>query len=94
MGRMNYKLNETTKGSNNTNAKLTLKEVDQIKVLLKEGIKQSEIADKFKISQPQVSNIKNAKRWFTLKTTKIDRMIDSDYDILVDSEFLLKHYGE
>jgi predicted XRE-type DNA-binding protein len=50
-------------GKNNPNTKLTEDNVIQIKKLLFVGMKQREIAQKYNVSQNQISQIKNNKAW-------------------------------
>lgn len=50
-------------GENNYNAKLTTSQVEEIKILLSQGISQLKIAKMFAIKQPQVSRIKLGLSW-------------------------------
>jgi hypothetical protein len=50
-------------GEKSPAAKLTLEQVREIRFMLSQKIKQKFIAEKFKISQVAISNIKNKKRW-------------------------------
>ena len=51
------------KGERNSQSKLTQKDVCDIKKELMSGTKQETIAQKYNITQPHVSDIKNGKRW-------------------------------
>lgn len=49
------------------NTKLSAKDVKEIKKMLKDGIKQSTLADKFGISRTLIYNIKNGIRWASVE---------------------------
>ena len=51
------------KGSKRKNAKLTEENIIEIKDLLSKGFQQKEIAEKYNISKPIISDIKTGKRW-------------------------------
>jgi len=53
----------SAKGEQHSQAKLTTKDVCQIRILAKEGKSQSYIAGRFDIDQSHVSNIVNRKTW-------------------------------
>ena len=59
------RLRHSTSGAGEAHplAKITKTQRDQILADLDAGMKQQCVADKFGISQPQVSNIKSGKRW-------------------------------
>ncbi len=54
-------------GEKNLQAKLSKKDVLEIRTLLKQGINQRVIATKYKITQSNVSNINKGKTWSNLK---------------------------
>jgi hypothetical protein len=62
------KLSDKSKGSSNPSAKLTEKEVLEIKRLLRSKLyTHYQIADMFKISRPTVGFIKNERLWAHVK---------------------------
>ena len=50
-------------GEKNRASKLTLEQVREIRFMLSKNIKQQIISEKFKVSQPAISDIKNKRRW-------------------------------
>lgn len=57
------KLSKENKGDKNPNAKLNEKLVKEIKILLKEGLTQQKIANKFNVSRALIGKIKNGQLW-------------------------------
>lgn len=57
------KLSDAGCGESNSNSKLTAEQVSEIKRLLQEGNKGSELAKLFNISQGTIHYIKTGKRW-------------------------------
>jgi predicted XRE-type DNA-binding protein len=55
------------KGENNGSAKLTEKNVLEIRSMLLQGFTQAEIAEKFGVGQTRISDIKTGKSWNWLK---------------------------
>lgn len=55
------------KGSNHANNKLSEEDVEQIRILLTEGVPQREIAKKYNVSRGAVQCIKNKRSWSWLK---------------------------
>jgi hypothetical protein len=55
--------NRTCKGSKNGMSTLSIEQVYEIKRLLKKGMYQDVIADRFDVSQGCVSDINNGRRW-------------------------------
>lgn len=53
-------------GENNSNAKLTPSDALEIKALLTQGVVQTRVAEKFGVSQSQISLIKLGKNWKNL----------------------------
>src|SRR6266853_893961 len=51
------------RGSKNGMSKLTAKQILEIKHLIDRGIPLNKIAERFGISSPHISDIKNGKRW-------------------------------
>lgn len=56
-------ISEIQRGSNNPRAKLTEKDVIEIKRLIKNGVTNREIARKFNIGETTIAQIKTKKRW-------------------------------
>jgi hypothetical protein len=50
-------------GEKNRASKLNLEQVREIRLMLSQNIKQRVIGEKFNISQPAISDIKNKRRW-------------------------------
>lgn len=57
------KMKEAQTGENNGNCRLTKEDVLEIKKMLNEGIKQSQIASEFGVSTTLIHNIKVGNRW-------------------------------
>ncbi|CUU45456.1 GIY-YIG nuclease family protein [Clostridium beijerinckii] len=57
------KMKEKQTGELNGNARLTTKDVKEIKHMLADGVKQSLIAGKFGVSNTLIYNISKGKRW-------------------------------
>lgn len=64
------KLSEIRKGQNSTSAKLKDNQVYEIKVMLKKGIPNKEIATMFNISQSIVCDIKHERTWRNIQIDK------------------------
>ncbi len=70
-GRLGFKHSDETKvqfskqrrGKGGSTAKLTLKEVEEIRVLLDQGISGLDIAKKYNVRNTSISNIKIGKTW-------------------------------
>lgn len=56
-------MKEKQTGELNGNARLTKEDIIEIKHMLKDGVKQSVIANKFGISDTHIYNISKGKRW-------------------------------
>jgi len=57
-------LGKHNRGENSGNAKLTYKDIKEIRVVLKEGkMTQQQIADRYGVHQAAISKIKLGKRW-------------------------------
>lgn len=61
------KMQKAQQGAKNGNARLTAGDVINIKKMIAEGIKLKDIAEKYKVSQTLISNIKNGSRWGSLE---------------------------
>lgn len=59
-------------GETNPGAKLTDKDVLQIRALLREGVMVKSIAEKFKVGRKTISDIKVNRRWAHIKESKND----------------------
>lgn len=57
------KLSLANKGESNPNSKLNEESVTEIKTMLKEGITQQKIADKYGVSRALIGKIKNGQIW-------------------------------
>lgn len=58
---------QTPQGEINGNAKLDSESIIQIKAMLDQGVPQKEIAAKFGVTQPRISEIKHGKSWGHVK---------------------------
>jgi hypothetical protein len=58
-----YQLGKDHRGSKNGMAKLTLEDVDKIKVLYQSGYSQNKLGEMFGISQGKISNVVNEKSY-------------------------------
>ena len=65
--KMNKGRNNPVKGEDHQDAKLTEKDVIEIRRLLREGIKGNEVAEKFDVTESHVSRIKNGQKWKHIK---------------------------
>jgi len=61
--KLHKQISELKRGSNNPCAKLNEKDVREIKILIRNGVKNKEIAKKFNVSDNAISSIKHNKRW-------------------------------
>jgi DNA-binding transcriptional regulator YiaG len=61
------KMKEKQTGELNGNARLKKEDIIEIKQMLKEGIKQAVIANKFRISDTHIYNISKGKRWASVE---------------------------
>jgi len=61
--RLNPKLHKMFRKNNSSAAKITRQDADEIRVMIAEGVLQSVIAKKFKISEMQITRIKRYENW-------------------------------
>jgi len=64
--RISESLNGKFIGENNTNHKLVIKQIIQIKMLLKLKFKNKDISKIYNIDQSTISNIKNGRSWYNV----------------------------
>jgi group I intron endonuclease len=64
------KISKAGSGEKNSRAKLSEKDVNEIRRLITSGIKQKTIADLFEVKEPTITKIKNGDRWKTVNSNK------------------------
>jgi predicted DNA-binding protein (UPF0251 family) len=72
------------KGEKHHNAKLSLEQVEQIRVLVNEGVTDTEVAARFGIKRQHVGRIRRGERWVSKgSVTELRQLSAKEGDVLI-----------
>jgi DNA invertase Pin-like site-specific DNA recombinase len=92
---MNYNIKQGEfEGDKSKVKKLNSDQVKEIRLLLKQKVKQKDLALRFNVNQSTISKINQRQTWQATKFCKYDIEIDTYSNNIDDLSFINKYYGE